>query len=164
MRRHVAVLVTALVVVTSTAAGLGTWLGVRGHGHSRPEISAYSHGHLTRVGPYLYCNVLDLTKCQAPHAQGELPVDAQDPVQLSVSTAIGRAPWRLLRVYQDPDDATVTMFRPGSRLAVTIATVDAVRGRLTGIVVQLLTLVVDPAGELHDVPHAEWSVRTVWAP
>lgn len=163
MRRPLAVLVTALVVVASAAAGFGAWLGVRGQERSRPEISAYSHGHLTRVGPYLYCNVLDLTTCQAPHTQGELPVNAQDPVQLSVSTAIGRAPWRLLRVYQDPNDATVTVFRPGSRLAVTIATVDPVRGRLTGIVVQLLTLVVDPAGELHDVPHAEWSVRTVWA-
>jgi hypothetical protein len=26
----------------------------------------------------------------------------------------------------------------------------------------LLTLVVDANGELTDLPHAEWSVRTVW--
>jgi hypothetical protein len=51
------------------------------------------------------------------------------------------------------------MFRPGTRLAVTIPPVDPQRGRLTGIVVQLLTLVVDPSGELRDAPHAEWSVR-----
>jgi hypothetical protein len=51
------------------------------------------------------------------------------------------------------------MFRPGTRLAVTIPTVDPQRGRLTGIVVQLLTLVVDPSGELRDAAHAEWSVR-----
>ncbi|MGH3636389.1 MAG: DUF2771 domain-containing protein, partial [Mycobacterium sp.] len=128
----------------------------------RPEISAYSHGHLTRVGPYLYCNVLDLTDCQTPQAQGELPVSAQDPVQLSVPAAIGRAPWRLLHVYADPADTTVTVYRPNTRLAVTIATADPQRGRLTGIVVQLMTLVIDPGGELHDVPHAEWSVRMVW--
>jgi hypothetical protein len=83
-------------------------------------------------------------------------------VQLSVPGAIGRAPWRLLQVYEDPANTTTTYFRPGTRLAVTIPTVDAQRGRLTGIAVQLLTLVRDAAGELQDVPHAEWSVRTVW--
>ena len=72
---------------------------------------------------------------------------------------IGRAPWRLLQVYDDPANTAETVFRPNSRLAVTIPTIDPHRGRLTGIVVQLLTLVVDSAGELHDVPHAEWSVR-----
>jgi hypothetical protein len=51
---------------------------------------------------------------------------------------------------------------PDSRLAVTIPTVDPQRGLLTGIVVQLMTLVVDTAHGLRDVPHAEWSVRTVW--
>ncbi len=163
MRRPVAVLVTVLVVLASVAAGFGAWLLAREHGPSRPEISAYSHGHLTRVGPYLYCNVLDLTNCQTPQAQGELPVSAQDPVQLSVPTAIGRAPWRLLRVYEDPANTTVAVFRPDTRLAVTISTVDPQRGPLTGIVVQLMTLVIDPAGELHDVPHAEWSVRMVWS-
>lgn len=164
MKRPVAVLVTALVVLASVAGGFGAWLLAREHGPSRPEISAYSHGHLTRVGPYLYCRVFDLTACQTPQAQGELPVTVRDPVQLSVPTAIGRAPWRLLRVYEGPANATVTIFRPDTRLAVTIATVDPQRGRLTGIVVQLMTLVVNPAGELQDIPHAEWSVRMVWKP
>ena len=27
---------------------------------------------------------------------------------------------------------------------------------------QLLTLGVDQTGELREMPHAEWSVRTVW--
>jgi hypothetical protein len=115
------------------------------------------------VGPYLYCNVLDIGDCQTPQAQGMLPVNARDPVQLSVPTAIGRAPWRLLRVYEDPANTTTAVFRPNSRLAVTIPTVDPERGRLTGIVVQLMTLVLDPAGELRGAPHAEWSVHTVWA-
>ena len=56
----------------------------------------------------------------------------------------------------------MTVFRPDTRLAVTIPTVDPHRGRLTGLVVQLLTLVLDRAGELREVPHAEWSIRTVW--
>jgi hypothetical protein len=160
MTRRVVLL--AVAVVLAVGAGVGTWLLIPGHGPQRPKISAYTHGHLTRVGPYVYCNVLNLNDCQTPHAQGELPVSARDPVQLSVPGAIGRAPWRLLQVYEDPANTTTTYFRPGTRLAVTIPTVDAQRGRLTGIAVQLLTLVRDAAGELQDVPHAEWSVRTVW--
>ena len=159
MKRGVAVVITAVVILLSVGAGVGTWLLVRRSGPQRPEISAYSHGHLTRVGPYLYCNVLDLNDCQTPQTQGQLAFNARYPVQLSVPAAISRAPWRLLQVYEDPANTTTTMFRSGSRFAVTIPSVDPQRGRLTGIVVQLLTLVVDPSGELRDVPHAEWSVR-----
>jgi len=159
VNRGLAVLLGAAVVLLCAGGGVGTWLLVRQHGPQRPEISVYSHGHLTRVGPYLYCNVLNLDDCQQPRAQGELPVSERYPVQLSVPEAISRAPWRLLQVYEDPTNTTTTMFRPGTRLAVTIPSVDPLRGRLTGIVVQLLTLVVDPSGELRDAPHAEWSVR-----
>ncbi|OBJ48659.1 DUF2771 domain-containing protein [Mycobacterium sp. 1423905.2] len=146
----------------SIGAGVGTWLLVRHPGPRPPVISAYSHGHLVQVGPYLYCNALNLNDCQEPQAQGELPVSERYPVQLSVPEVISRAPWRLLQVYEDPANTTTTLFRPESRLAVTIPTVDPHRGRMTGLVVQLLTLVVDPAGELHDVPHAEWSVRLTY--
>ena len=159
MKRGVAVLLAALVTLLAVGAGVGAWLLVRQPGPQRPEISAYSHGHLTRVGPYLYCNVLNLDDCQTPQTQGELPVSERYPVQLSVPEAISRAPWRLLQVYEDPVNTTTTMFRPSTRFAVTIPTVDPQRGRLTGIVVQLLTLVVDPSGKLRDAPHAEWSVR-----
>jgi hypothetical protein len=162
VKRSVAVLLAALVTLLAVGAGVGTWLLVRQPGPQQPEISAYSRGHLTRVGPYLYCNVLNLDDCQTPQTQGELPVTERYPVQLSVPAAISRAPWRLLQVYEDPLNTTSTMFRPGTRLAVTIPTVDPQRGRLTGIVVQLLTLVVDPSGELRDIPHAEWSVRLVY--
>jgi hypothetical protein len=157
--RRVAVLLAAVLIPLCVGVGVGTWLLVRPTGPQRPEISVYSHGHLTRVGPYLYCNVLNLNDCQQPHAQGQLPVNERFPVQLSVPEAISRAPWRLLQVYEDPTNTASTMFRPGTRLAVTIPPVDPQRGRLTGIVVQLLTLVVDPSGELRDAPHAEWSVR-----
>jgi Protein of unknown function (DUF2771) len=156
---RVAVLLAALVTLLAVGAGLGAWRLVRQPGPRPPEISAYSHGHLTRVGPYLYCNVLNLDDCQTPQTQGELPFNEHYPVQLSVPEAISRAPWRLLQVYEDPANTATTMFRPHTRLAVTIPSVDPQRGRLTGIVVQLLTLVVDASGELRDAPHAEWSVR-----
>jgi hypothetical protein len=157
-----AAVVAILVVLASAAAGVGAWALARGHIPLHPEISAYSHGQLTRVGPYRYCKVLDPNDCQTPGTQGELRVTARDVVQLSVPPAIGRAPWWLLRVYEDAVNPIATSFRPGSRLAATVPTVDPHRGRLTGIAVQLMTLVVDRAGELHGVPHAEWSVRTTW--
>lgn len=153
----------AVLVLAATAAGVGAWLLTRGRDAAPPEISAYSHGHLTRVGPYRYCSVLDLTDCQNPQTQGELRVNSHDPVQLSVPPSIGRAPWWLLRVYEDSVIPETTFYRPGDRSAVTIATVDPKHGRLTGIAVQLMTLVADRNGELQGVPHAEWSVRTVWS-
>lgn len=158
--RTVAVL--AVAVLASAGTGTGAWLLAREHVARQPEISAYSAGHLTRVGPYMVCNVLNLNDCQRPRQQGELPVSTHDPVQLSVPQVIGRAPWRLLRVYEDPANTVSSVYRPASRLAVTIPTVDPQRGRLTGIAVQLLTLAFDPRGELIDVPHAEWSVRMVF--
>ncbi|OBI43087.1 DUF2771 domain-containing protein [Mycobacterium sp. E796] len=164
MKRGVVALVAAVVALACLGVGVGTWMLVRRTGPQQPEISAYTHGHLTRVGPYLYCDVLNLNNCQTPQTQGELPLNEHYPVQLSVPDAIARAPWRLLQVYEDPANTTATMFRPGSRLAVTIPAVDPQRGKLTGIVVQLLTLVVDD-GQQNDitavraVPHAEWSVR-----
>lgn len=160
MKRVVAVLALVALLASSGTAVL-LWQLARHPGPQLPEISAYSHGHVTRVGPFRYCEVLNLNACQTPGEQGELRVDKRDPVQLSVPTAIGRAPWRLLLVYENPMDTTVSVFPPNTRLAVTIPTVDPNRGRLTGVAVQLLTLVLAD-GELQELPHAEWSVRTVW--
>jgi hypothetical protein len=157
-------LIAVLVLVLCAGAGVGAWLLVRESGPQRPEISVYANRHFVRVGPYLYCSVLHPDQCENPQTQGDLKVNERGPVQLSVPDAIGRAPWRLLQVYDDPADTTATLFRPDSRLAVTIPTLDPHRGRLTGIVVQLLTLVID-RGEQNDitavrtVPHAEWSVH-----
>jgi Protein of unknown function (DUF2771) len=126
----------------------------------RPEISAYSDGQLVRLGPYRYCEVLNPTDCETPRTDGELVVDPRHPVQLSVPLAIAKAPWVLVRSYESAD--VVDEFRPNTKLAVTIPTVDPHRGRLFGVAVQLPTLVRDDAGNEFPVPHAEWSVRTVW--
>jgi hypothetical protein len=164
VKRGKAALIAVLVIALSAGAGVGAWRLARDAGPQRPEISVYSNRHSLRVGPYLYCNVLNLNDCQSPQTQGELAANDHFPVQLSVPEVIGRAPWRLLQVYEDPANTSETVFRPNSRLAVTIPTIDPHRGRLTGIVVQLLTLVVDQ-GQLNDittvraVPHAEWSVH-----
>jgi len=155
-------IMTALVVLIAAGAGAGAWLLVRDHGDALPEISAYSNGETVRVGPYLYCNVINLNDCVKNATQGELSVSERGPVQLSVPTAISRAPWRLLRVYEDEKNTTTSVYRPGAQLAVTIATVDPQRGRMVGLVVQLLTLVQDQNGELRDLPHAEWSVKLNW--
>ena len=95
-------------------------------------------------------------------AMGELAVSSRNPVQLSVPTAISEAPWVLLRAYEGPDDTVVETFPRGSTRAVTIPTVDPRRGRLTGIAVELPTWVRDEQGNEFPLPHAEWSVSTVW--
>lgn len=163
MKRHTAWILAALVVLAAAGAGVGAWRLARDHTTSTvPQISAYSRGVTVRVDPYLYCNVIDLNECATGGVQEQLSVSADYPVQISVPAAIGRAPWRLLKVYADDRDATSTSYRPGDRLAVTVPTVDPRRGRVVGLVVQLMTLVQDQHGELRDLPHAEWSVRLVW--
>ncbi|MGV9801875.1 DUF2771 domain-containing protein [Mycobacterium sp. NPDC003449] len=161
MKRTLAIL-AAVVVLAIAGTAVGVWQLSRSGGDRLPQISAYSHGHLSRVGPFRYCPVLDLNNCQMPRDAGQLPVDEDNPVQLSVPSTIGRAPWRLLRVYENPIDTTVSVFRPNTTLAVTIPTVDPQRGRLTGLAVQLLTLAQDQTGEVFELPHAEWSIRTEW--
>ena len=159
MKRVLAAL-AVVVVVASVLTGVLIWRLSRDHAPEHAEISAYSHGQLVRVGPYRYCQVLNPTRCETPQADGELTVDQRYPVQLSVPPAIARAPWILVRSYESAD--VVEEFRPNSRLAVTIPTVDRHGGKLFGVAVQLPTLVRDEAGNEFSVPHAEWSVRTVW--
>lgn len=163
MKRHVAWIVAAVVALAAVGAGVGAWALVRKQGSPLPQISAYSQGTTVRVDPYLFCNVVNLDDCVKGGAQGALSVSGRYPVQLSVPERIGGAPWRLLQVYSDDKDTVATAFRPGTRLAVTIPTVDPRRGRMMGLVVQLLTLVKDQNGELHDLPHAEWSVKLNWS-
>ncbi|HEX3548030.1 MAG TPA: DUF2771 domain-containing protein [Mycobacterium sp.] len=159
MRRVLAAF-AVVVVVASIATGVLIWRLTRGHRQELPAISAYSHGQLVRVGPYRYCEVLNPTKCAMYGSQGELAVTNRHPVQLSVPEAIAKAPWVLLREYEGGD--TTGEFAPNSRLAVTIPTTDVHHGKLKGIAVMLPTLVRDEEGNEIPVPHAEWSVRTVW--
>jgi hypothetical protein len=151
---------SVVVLVTSVLTGVLIWRLAEQPRPEHPEISAYSDGQLVRVGPYRFCEVLNPTDCETPRTDGELTVDPRHPVQLSVPAAIARAPWILVRSYESAD--IVDEFRPDTKLAVTIPTVDPHRGRLFGVAVQLPTLVRDEAGNEFPVPHAEWSVRTVW--
>lgn len=163
MKRSLAAATAAVVVLASAGTGTLAWALAHDADNSHlPEISAFTQGQLTQVGPFLYCNVLDLNDCETPESQGELRVGGRHPVQLSVPAAIASAPWRLMQVYEDPENTTVSTFRPDTRLAVTIPTEDPQRGRLTGLAVQLLTLVTDENAEIREVPHAEWSIRLVW--
>lgn len=161
MNRVIATVVAVALVLSGAGAGLTVWLLTRNLGPSYPQISAYSHGELTRVGPFNFCSLPDLVECVNPHTQGELRVVDDEPVQLSVDGAIGRGVWGLRAYYEDPRfDTETAIMKPGT-LAVTIPSVDPHRGRLTGITVQLPVLVMTPEGE--DVrAHAEWGVRTVW--
>ena len=162
MTRVIAAL-AGVVVVLCGVIGVGIWLVIRDQPPRRPVISAYSLGHLVRVGPYHYCNVVNLDECENNQTVGVLGVNDRNPVQLSVPSEISRAPWLLRSFYDDPRDTTLEVSRPNARLAATIATVGSHGGRLNRVVVQLLTLVKDERGDLLPVPHAEWSVQTVWS-
>lgn len=120
---------------------------------------AYSLRHTARVDPVFLLQRREPGRdCEKNGTQGVLRVNDREPVQLSVPSSIGRAPWRLLKVYEDQaqyDDDLV----PSRQSAVTIPTVDEQRGKVVGVVVQLMTLVRDQSGEVFDLPHAEWSVR-----
>jgi hypothetical protein len=161
VKRVIAVL-AAVAVLSSVITGALVWRLSRTPGPEHPEISAYTHGQLVRIGPYRYCDVYVITRCDVPETVGTLEVTSRDPVQLSVPPSIARAPWILIRAYEDGGDARVDEFRPDTKLAVTVPTVDPHRGRLTGIAVQLPTLVRDESGNEFPWPHAEWSVATVW--
>lgn len=162
MKTRTTVLIAVVTVVAATGAGVGAWLLAADCSPRHPEISLYSHGNLTRVGPYQYCDVLNLNDCQMPETLGQLPVNARDPVQLSVSSTISRAPWLLSVWYENPQDTITALFRPGSKQAVTIPTVDPSRGHVTGVTVQLLTLVPVSQDQLIAATHADWSVQMVW--
>jgi len=163
MKKGVAIL-AVLALLASVGTGVLVWLLSRDDGPRYPEISAYSHGHTVRIGPYQYCPVLDLNACDFPQTTGDLALNSRHPVQLSVDPAISRGPWLLVRTYEDAEAPVVQEFRPGAARTVKIPSVDARYGRLTGIVVQLPTLVRDEDGNEFPVPHAEWSVRTTWDP
>jgi hypothetical protein len=149
-----------VVLVASIGTGLLIWQLAKDPPPEHPEISAYTDGQLARIGPYFYCNVRNLEECENTRTEGELVVDRRHPVQLSVPPAISRGLWLLASSYEDGD--VVETFRAHSRLAVTIPTYDPVRGKLLGIAVQLPTIARNEANEEFPVPHAEWSVRTVW--
>jgi uncharacterized protein DUF2771 len=159
VKRGLAVL-AIVAIVMSVLTGVLIWRLAQHPPAEHPQISAYSRGQLVRVGPYRYCDPLNPTDCETPKTDGELTVDPRHPVQLSVPPAIARAPWVLVRSYEGRD--VVDEFRPDTKLAVTIPTVDPHGGKLFGLAVQLPTLVRDEAGNEFPVPHAEWSVRTVW--
>jgi hypothetical protein len=161
--KRVIVILAAVTVLASLGTGALVWKLSRTPTPEHPEISAYTHGQLVRIGPYRYCDVYQITRCDVPETVGQLVVSSRDPVQLSVPPSIARAPWVLIRAYEDGGDAEVDEFRPDTKLAVTVPTVDPRRGRLTGIAVQLPTLVRDENGNEFPWPHAEWSVATVWS-
>lgn len=163
MKRGLAILAVVALLATAGTVALVWQLSKEPHS-SFPRISAYSHGETVRIGPYFYCNVENLDDCENPETTGELTITTRSAVQLAVEPAIAKAPWWLARTYEGADAAIVQEFRPDTTTAVTIPPVDALYGRLTGLVVQLPTLVRDEAGNEFPLPHAEWSVRTVWEP
>ena len=158
MKRVIAILAVVAVLASAGTAVL-VWQLSKGAHPNYPELSVFARGHTERVAPYRYCTV-DLTECSNSGAESTLSVNNLGPVQLSVPPAIGAAPWRLIRIFEDETPLS-TEFRPGTRAAVTIPTVDANHGKLVGLVVQVPSKFIGENGDW--IPHAEWSVRTAWS-
>lgn len=159
MKRWIAALTAAAVLLAAGGVGFLAWLAVRDTGEQLPRISVYTKGQLVRVGPYVYRGT-QFQNADRTMEVGELTVDTHNKVQLSVPEAVSQAPWRLLLVFEG--GAVENIFRPGTRSAVTIPTVDTHAGKLQGLAVQLPTIVRMPDGELLETLHAEWSVETNW--
>lgn len=157
MKRVLAAL-AVVVVVASVATGVLVWRLAQNPPPAHPEISAYTDGQMARVGPYFFCQVRNPTDCENPQSSGELVVDRNHPVQLSVPPAISRGLWFLVRSYEGGE--VTDTFRAHTRLAVTIPTYDPQKGRLFGLAVQLPGPLEDEAGNPY--LQAEWSVSTVW--
>ncbi len=123
-----------------------------------PEITFFADGDTVATGPTTYCS-LDFTECRTG-STAELPVRVGSPLQVSLPTDIGDAPWRLLTTYRTPagaDEITQQYFRPGERLAVTVTPPDP-SAQLTGVEVQLPSGATDADG--NPIARATWSVRT----
>ena len=92
--KRVLALLAVVAVLSATATGVLVWRLTRHQGPDFPEISAFTDGQLTRIGPYRYCDV-HLKACDIPATTGELHVTARHPIQLSVPQPVARAPWVL---------------------------------------------------------------------
>ena len=103
-------LVLALVFVLAIGGGVGAGLLASARGMVCLR-SASARGHTERLESCIrICDVLNLNECQNPRTQGDLG-HVGNPIQLSVPE-ISRAPWRLLRIYENVADSTVAPYRP----------------------------------------------------
>lgn len=121
-------------------------------------MTFYADYTTTVTGPTTYCS-LDFTQCSTG-ATAQLPVRVGTPLQVSLPTDIGGAPWRLLTSYRTKAGADEIMqhyYRPGERLAVTVTPPDPA-DQLTGVEIQLPSGATDPQGT--PIARATWSVRT----
>lgn len=123
-----------------------------------PQITFYADYTTTVTGPTTYCS-LDFTRCSTG-STAQLPVRMNTPLQVSLPTAIGNAPWRMLTTYRTSagdEEIEQRYYRPGERLAVTVTPPDP-RDQLTGVEIQLPSGATDPQG--NPIARATWSVRT----
>ena len=75
VRRPGTLAIAALVVAASAGLGVAAWSLTRDSAAPLPQISVYSRGETVRVGPFLYCNVLNLDDCAQAGEQGALQSD-----------------------------------------------------------------------------------------
>ncbi|WP_078292786.1 DUF2771 family protein [Mycobacterium sp. D16R24] len=167
MKAKLAALAAVLVLTAAAMVGFIAWQ-LREHREGpdeRPEISAFTHGTLVRVGPLLYCD-RTLAKCDPPGHIVELFVNDAELVQLSVDSQISKGPWAITAAYAHLA-APSTKYGDqviywDHRSAVTVPTVDKAGRKLVGIEVAVPTVGVNELGEQVFKARATWSVATTW--
>jgi len=123
-----------------------------------PQITFYADYTTTVTGPTTYCS-FDFAQCSTG-STAQLPVRPGTPLQVSLPTEIGEAPWRLLTSYRTAagvDEIVQHYYRPGERLAVTVTPPEQ-GDQLIGVEIQLPSGATDPQG--NPIARATWSVRT----
>lgn len=164
MKAKLTALAVVLVLTAAAMVGFIAWQ-LHGHKDERPEISAFTHGTLVRVGPLLYCD-RTLTKCDPPGRIVELSVNDIEPVQLSVESQIAKGPWAITPAYGELAEPSTKygdqVIYWDHRTTATVPTVDKSGRKLMGIEVAIPTVGVNEFGEQVFKARATWSVATVW--
>ncbi|MEH6794730.1 MAG: DUF2771 domain-containing protein [Rhodococcus sp. (in: high G+C Gram-positive bacteria)] len=159
-KKIAALLSTGLLVVAAAFVAVLALL-IGNAPEKEPVISAYSNGRTVEVEPYLYCAVSD-PLCTNVGETTEIRVGTAPTVQLSLPEAVYSAPWVLALVYGDDNGNIVEDSRfnePGTRLSVTVPTMDDSDRTLLGIEVRLPTGIIDTdTNQEGFVSHAIWSI------
>ena len=167
--RTVATAIAGVLVVVGIALLVLKILAPSEEDPERPSITATVDGRSVEVRPFTYCDVKRPDICDAPGETVDVPVSADQQLEISLPESISSAPWILATFYVDPDapDADTNLqgdeqyFRPDAQTAVMVPGLDDQGRALAGVEVRLPTGLFNPdTNEDTIVTHATWSVST----
>ena len=182
---------TVMIAVAAVAAAVGIallvvyvllpWLRGDDTAPERPSITAIVDGTSIEVKPFEYCEVKRPDICDPPGETAQLPVAADEQIEIELPESISSAPWILATFYVDPSaseeseepaepgepgesenlQSSEQFFAPNDKSAVSVPGSDDQGRELAGVEVRLPTGLFDTTtGEDTIVTHATWSIAT----